>query len=620
MSDIWYKKGLVVGITILFIGVIVAQSTAVVINKKITANVEIPSFPHQLGITLYVDDDNTAGPWDGSIEHPYQNIKDALDNATDGDTIFVFSGYYYESVRIRNQVSLIGEDKYTTFIEGENRHNAIILYDDYINISGFTINNTNNWANDCGIEIQNAWGTHTTHNTITDNIFSNHSSAINVYQSSYNNISDNIIINSGGFSTGSYSSYNIISNNTFFSGNIHIWGDPKYTLISKNYLFKNGITVRGGKGNIIRDNTIEDGGSIYLYWENENNIIENNLLINSGAITLEESTNTIVKSNTFTNSRGIQIVGSKNKYWDTHTIENNNVDSKPIFYYKNKNNTYINSGISQVIFASCDGCYVYNINFSNVKYPIQIAFSTDVEISNCNFNEGIYSSILSVDSSYVKIQDNIIMNNAGNGIEIKYNSPENRIRRNIIINNKNGIKIGSSSSKNSIYSNVIENNSQNGISMGGSDNKIYNNSIINNTNNGISFSGSDSEIYNNIIKNNGQNGISLGDSNNLVYSNSFRNNRVGIYLVLSYDNIISENNFINSVISHVSFRLDYTRPRDNEWEMNYYDDVFWFFPKIFLGSIRTRFYQEDPFTGERYYFYRFGIVIDWNTASEPYDI
>ena len=33
---------------------------------------------------FYVDDDNTAGPWDGSIEHPYRFIQQAIDNASDG--------------------------------------------------------------------------------------------------------------------------------------------------------------------------------------------------------------------------------------------------------------------------------------------------------------------------------------------------------------------------------------------------------------------------------------------------------------------------------------------------------------------------------------------------------
>ena len=36
--------------------------------------------------TIYVDDDNTEGLWEGTLEHPYQYIQDGIDSASDGDT------------------------------------------------------------------------------------------------------------------------------------------------------------------------------------------------------------------------------------------------------------------------------------------------------------------------------------------------------------------------------------------------------------------------------------------------------------------------------------------------------------------------------------------------------
>ena len=36
---------------------------------------------------IYVDGNNTAGPWDGTLEHPYQHIQDGVDNASAGDTV-----------------------------------------------------------------------------------------------------------------------------------------------------------------------------------------------------------------------------------------------------------------------------------------------------------------------------------------------------------------------------------------------------------------------------------------------------------------------------------------------------------------------------------------------------
>ena len=42
--------------------------------------------------TIYVDDDNLSGPWDGTPEHPYQNITSGLKHAAAYDTIFVYNG------------------------------------------------------------------------------------------------------------------------------------------------------------------------------------------------------------------------------------------------------------------------------------------------------------------------------------------------------------------------------------------------------------------------------------------------------------------------------------------------------------------------------------------------
>jgi parallel beta-helix repeat protein len=103
--------------------------------------------------TIYVDDDNTLGPWDGSIEHPYRYIQDGIDNSSDGDTIFVYSGLYanmvpthHACVYINKPITLIGENKHTTIIDGSFLYTVIGIMADNVVVHGFTVQHSGYYA------------------------------------------------------------------------------------------------------------------------------------------------------------------------------------------------------------------------------------------------------------------------------------------------------------------------------------------------------------------------------------------------------------------------------------------------------------------------------------------
>jgi len=98
----------------------------------------VPSFKDQAQI-IYVDDDNIFGPWDGSIEHPFVSIQDGLDHAIGGDWIFVHSGIYYENIIIEESIHLLGEDKRSTIIDGQEKDDVITIISDHVIVSGFTV-------------------------------------------------------------------------------------------------------------------------------------------------------------------------------------------------------------------------------------------------------------------------------------------------------------------------------------------------------------------------------------------------------------------------------------------------------------------------------------------------
>ncbi|MCX6664402.1 MAG: pectinesterase family protein [Euryarchaeota archaeon] len=115
------RKCLVVGIILSFLVTCLVPVAAQNIGKT--------SLPTSSGNWLYVG---------GSGPGNYTKIQDAIDNTSDGDTVFVYSGTYNESIVInKNQLTLIGQDKNTT----------IINFDPNYQISQITIN-----ANNCSIE------------------------------------------------------------------------------------------------------------------------------------------------------------------------------------------------------------------------------------------------------------------------------------------------------------------------------------------------------------------------------------------------------------------------------------------------------------------------------------
>ena len=234
------KKWLAVGIILLFVGTCIIPAIAQHTEKPL---------PTSRWNWLYVG---------GSGPGNYTRIQDAIDNASDGDTVFVYNGTYPGSVHINKTISLIGENKETTIIDGNGRDPVVFI--DYcissVTIQGFTITHGSP-----GIEI---WY-YANHTTISDNIVTTNVGGICIYGTHNNTIQKNTITSNGAY--GICSSYwcadNTIKNNTIQDHDHGIYLDSGFW---SNMIIGNNLSNN-------RDH------SIYLF-QSDNNIIEMNTIEN----------------------------------------------------------------------------------------------------------------------------------------------------------------------------------------------------------------------------------------------------------------------------------------------------------------------------------------------------
>jgi len=298
------KKSLVLTIIFLFIGMSITPSTGTVVEK-----ISINSLG---GNTLYVG---------GNGPNNYSKINDAYEDANPGDTIFVYSGTYYEFLWIKKTVNLIGEDPDTTSIIYNSKHTAPFKMEaPYLVISGFTIYNPNpNLVR--YISLRNEGH----HALISNCIFYNSplhfddgTCGISIVNSSYNTLSNCTFLynDDEGICLNVGSSHNIVENCVFSNCCM-------------------GIEFHNSSHNIVNNCIVKDGTNDgiamitrYPDLTSNNNIIKNCYICNNylSGISIQIGYNNIVYNCTLNNNRnsGIEIGGI---YSCNNLIVNNKISN-----------------------------------------------------------------------------------------------------------------------------------------------------------------------------------------------------------------------------------------------------------------------------------------------------
>jgi len=203
--------------------------------------------------SVFVDDDFNESTPDWNITC-FDKIQEAVNAVPENGVVNVYSGTYHETVVINKTINLVGEDKYTTIIDGGDSEIIVTIKSNSSSIRNFTIHHngsTQKIQNQTGICVPpNCWG---------------------------NEISSNIIMNN--------SNYGILiqdSCRTYIHNNIIQFNGEGICIIKKTTgLFENYIVITCQ--NIIYHNKIISNENYGIYLEATiNNEILNNTFMNNG--------------------------------------------------------------------------------------------------------------------------------------------------------------------------------------------------------------------------------------------------------------------------------------------------------------------------------------------------
>ncbi len=495
---------------------------------KILSNFKIIISLLILMIPTYISPHELGRSYDGVIVVPddYPSIQDAINHANPGDTILVRDGVYKENVKVNKSNLVIksenGPD--VTIVEADNSYEPVFYVTvDNIEIHGFTIRDSYYYSgikilsNNCTISsniIKSCW----------DGIYINPPSTVEASQSN-SWIINNVVSNNQSISRVArlfhgydISIFNFTYNSRYhpadfyYKTNKHLTaGNPGIDLISEIYredIHHISISIVEYNSpcynDIIVNNKIVDNHrcGIYLDESDSTYIVNNSISNNWISIFIYCSTNDTIIDNIMANN-SIFIQGDSLEEWITHTIENNTVNGKPVYYWKNQAGGIIPEDAGEIILANCHGI---NIEGQKLKYSsIILAASSDILIANSS----IVSNVISIYTTFLSNNITIVNNTLSN---TDYGA---------------GIVIDWLSSNNTILDNNISDNYRFGIWLYYSDSNF---------------------IRDNMLSNNGLALYLWNSSSNNIENNVVSNNYEGIYLVFSNNDIIMRNIMINNSI------------------------------------------------------------------------
>ena len=397
------------------------------------------------------------------VPDEYPTIQEAVDAASEGDTVFVKSGTYNESVFINQAISLVGEEPATTTIIGDWRLNGtvVLIRHNNVKIKGFTIQPSAYSFSRKGVHLL-----HVNHCNVVGNIILNNGYGVWLYGASENNITENTVDCQGNRSTGifvDYSPNNLIVKNT----------------VINNY---SGIALlNSAHENTVCNNTVIDNHAVGLNIASNNNNITGNVVNNQVTGVILNGLNNVLRGNKINNSTILSFDLNWNIGFSVFDFVNdvdssNLINGKSIIYWVNKQNEKVPEESQFVILVNCKNIIVENLMLTKDGQGIILVDTTDSIIQN-NTVQFLNEGIVIFESANNKIIGNTLLD-CGYGFYL-VSSFQNVVSSNLINGGGRAIKLDSSN-ENVISSNVILGNLYRGFDFDGSNNnEIFENTVSN---------------------------------------------------------------------------------------------------------------------------------------------
>ena len=334
----------------------------------------------------------------------YATIQDAIDayQTVGGNTIEVDAGTYYEHIGIYKSITLVGEDRNTTTIDGNGTGTVINIESDNVRILNFTIRNSGPNFPYSGTGEYDAL------------IFGS---------PSYNNldIENNTLLNSGGSGIALGVSHSLdVNNNCIFNvtvygidvGNPALFATYNVT-VSNNTVRDIGIIGIGLDGDIenstIENNSVEEcakgitiGPNAETLLVPSNNLIEENSLSNNSVTNIlilsltsktQSSYSNTFRRNNLTNTLDPNIIvwGLNLGVFNQDIDSSNTANNKLIYYVTNQSNVDIDpsnyTDAGYLALVNCANVTARNFDLTDNKDGMLLAGVTNSTLTNVTLGD-----------------------------------------------------------------------------------------------------------------------------------------------------------------------------------------------------------------------------------------